>query len=1008
MADDSAFRPLLNFTASQVQCRVKTHCHFALRWILAVSEQCTMKTRLVTIAVLIFPLVAVGQDSGQQISSTREMTAALCQIQASHQLRDSLLKRYPQLVDSSLWEEITRRAAAAYYQESPQRALNIYDVSIQVATALSDPKLLGKTYYNLARTLSGMNNPDKAIQSYGKSREYFEKAGLKRDLIYVLADLGAIYFNKEDYQRAKEYSEQSITIAASVKSSSIPDGTWPDEFGVARALHTLGELDLRNGIQDEAIDKFQRALSLYQQLNGGGSGYSFYVAGVYAGLGKVYPEIGDYAKGLYYLNKALEIAKVSFDPDTLANILNSIGYLYLEQEDYTQAKEQFNRSLKAYQIAKNDVEASRVLLNLGVVEQRQGHYDAALAQFNLSLTAAKTAQNTDVQIAAGEGIGVVLTAKRRLAEALETFNESLELARKTQNKTREIEIYWRTAQTLQAMGDFVEAAKRAESAVLLARSAHLPKLEYLATTTLGQIYLAQEKIELAKETLIRATQQLEKLREQVAGRETASQLYFENKLASYQSLVDVLVRQDKPTEALLYAERAKARVLLDVVSGNRSDISKGLTAIERNEQLRLNQKIAEINERLKAQQPASASNDLYSELDAARLEYQALQDSIYVKHPDLRIRSGRTAELTAKEVSDLTTRSTAFLEYVVTKDGVLLFVTTRDAANTGANTKAYRIGIEPAELRKKVNLFHDRLANRHPDYASLARELYSALVHPAETQLRDATLCIIPDSFLWNLPFQALMTPHGDFLIEARALYYAPSLSVLREMKRNGRAIRHPDVSLIAFGNPVIGKDKQRNEELCPLPEAETEVNSIAGSFNPKVRKIFIGRQATEKSFRALAPSHSTIHLATHGVIDNRQPLYSHLLLTKTEGDAENDGLLEAREIMNMNLQADLAVLSACETANGRVSPGEGVVGMSWAFFVAGTRSMLVSQWKVNSSSTSQLMLNFYQSLEANQSHFAKANKAEALRHATLKSMKNQRYRHPFYWAPFVLVGVDM
>ena len=140
----------------------------------------------------------------------------------------------------------------------------------------------------------------------------------------------------------------------------------------------------------------------------------------------------------------------------------------------------------------------------------------------------------------------------------------------------------------------------------------------------------------------------------------------------------------------------------------------------------------------------------------------------------------------------------------------------------------------------------------------------------------------------------------------------------------------------------------------------------------------------------------------THGVLDNRHPLYSHLLLTKTEGDLENDGLLEAREIMNMNFHADLAVLSACETANGKIAPGEGVMGMSWAFFVAGTRSMLASQWKVNSASTSKLMTNFYYDLKANQS---KTKKALALRQSALKLIKDQAFHHPFYWAAFVLVG---
>ncbi len=267
-------------------------------------------------------------------------------------------------------------------------------------------------------------------------------------------------------------------------------------------------------------------------------------------------------------------------------------------------------------------------------------------------------------------------------------------------------------------------------------------------------------------------------------------------------------------------------------------------------------------------------------------------------------------------------------------------------------------------------------------------------------------ICIVPDGFLWNLPFQALITKSNHYMIEDHALYYAPSLSVLREMTKDKVGNEKRDASLIAFGNPVIGKDEQRDEELCPLPEAETEVTSIAKTFVAADSKVFIGREASEKTFRALAPTYATIHLATHGLLDNRQPLYSRLLLTKTEGDPENDGLLEAREIMNMNLHADLAVLSACETANGRISPGEGVVGMSWAFFVAGTRSMLVSQWKVNSASTSHLMMNLYQGLKPRQRK-EEGQKARVLREASLRLMKDQRYRHPFYWAGFVLVGSD-
>jgi CHAT domain-containing protein len=170
------------------------------------------------------------------------------------------------------------------------------------------------------------------------------------------------------------------------------------------------------------------------------------------------------------------------------------------------------------------------------------------------------------------------------------------------------------------------------------------------------------------------------------------------------------------------------------------------------------------------------------------------------------------------------------------------------------------------------------------------------------------------------------------------------------------------------------------------------------------MKKVFVGREAGEKTFKALAPQYATIHLATHGVLDNRDPLNSYLLLTKTEDETENDGLLHAREIIDLNLDADLAVLSACETGNGRISPGEGVIGMSWAFLVAGARSVVVTQWRVNSASTARLMENFYQAM-ARQRDLNGRSKSQAIREASLRLLKDRRYSHPFYWAGFVLVN---
>jgi CHAT domain-containing protein len=141
------------------------------------------------------------------------------------------------------------------------------------------------------------------------------------------------------------------------------------------------------------------------------------------------------------------------------------------------------------------------------------------------------------------------------------------------------------------------------------------------------------------------------------------------------------------------------------------------------------------------------------------------------------------------------------------------------------------------------------------------------------------------------------------------------------------------------------------------------------------------------------------LHFATHGVVNNASPLYSYLVLAKDNLPNGEDGLLEAWELMQLDLQADLAVLSACETGPGRIRPGEGVIGLSWALFVAGVPTTVVSQWKVESSSTAQLMHTFYQDWKAGQSP------ARAMQSAARQLLYNDRYSHPFSWAPFIAIG---
>jgi CHAT domain-containing protein len=252
-------------------------------------------------------------------------------------------------------------------------------------------------------------------------------------------------------------------------------------------------------------------------------------------------------------------------------------------------------------------------------------------------------------------------------------------------------------------------------------------------------------------------------------------------------------------------------------------------------------------------------------------------------------------------------------------------------------------------------------------------------------------LCIIPDDGLWEVPFQALQTSTGRYVVEDYAVRYAPSLSVLTALANQPQS--QTPTSLLAFGNPATRNDS--SPPFAPLPEAEKEVVAIGKLFGSA--QIFTSVAATEGRFKTLAPQYNILHLATHGVLNNRQPLDSYLLLSNPDGN--EDGKLTAREIMQTQLKSNLAVLSACETAQGHIRAGEGVVGLSWAFFMAGCRTLVVSQWQVHSGSTAELMVSFFAQRQR------QSRNAQALREAALKLMQQPRYQHPYYWASFVTMG---
>jgi len=394
-----------------------------------------------------------------------------------------------------------------------------------------------------------------------------------------------------------------------------------------------------------------------------------------------------------------------------------------------------------------------------------------------------------------------------------------------------------------------------------------------------------------------------------------------------------------------------------------------------------------------------------TQLEKARLNYEAFQNSLYAAHPELKTQRGEAPIINLHELAELLPdASSVLLEYVVTEDQTYLFAITKPAGQ--AEISVYTLPVNRAELTTQIEDFRRQLATRDLGFRVAAVKLYDLLLKPAQAQLRGKTKVVIaPDSNLWDLPFQALVNNAGRFVIEDASISYAPSLTVLREMTKrrmDQTATSSTSATLLAFGNPMANGEKQakptlRDNSLDPLPEAAEEVKALRRLYGAGRSRIYVGLEAREDRVKSEAAQASILHFTTHGILNNAAPMYSHLTLA--EGGPNEDGLLEAWELMQLDLKAELAVLSACETARGRIGAGEGMIGFSWAMFIAGVPSIVVSQWKVESAGTRDLMVNFHRSLQIKQT------KSEALRQAALKLMRNPETSHPFYWAGFVLVG---
>ena len=582
-------------------------------------------------------------------------------------------------------------------------------------------------------------------------------------------------------------------------------------------------------------------------------------------------------------------------------------------------------------------------------------------------------------------LGFDLLHQGKVAEAALHVEPAVSVARKTGESL--LDALWFAESVRRAQG-------RRDEAMALAREALTADQKDLHTawaikSDLGAMLIESGDRERGIEELRESIDLIEARRRLTTSSPLVRARYFASRADVYAQLLGALVDEGDAGEAFTVAEEMKARALDDYLSGE--DDRAGWSEPEKARLRALNETIVALNRRI-ITASGTAEAEAKRELRAARAALDDFTEEVATRHP------AAAAQAVVDPSHFVSThRHSLVVEYAVLPHSIIAFVM-RDG-----RIASRRIPARTEEVERLASSFARRIEQRDFRYERDARALYDALLRPIEPLVGTTKpLTIVPDAFLWRVPFDALIRRDGRFVVAERAIGYAPSITMLARSEKR-RAV-HPKKTLLALGDPQVTASTRRkaatyrNLAVGALPEAEREVRTLSDLYGRRDSTVLTREEAREAVFKQLAGRYRILHVATHGIVDDQSPQYSALVLARSPSDDE-DGLLEMREIRDLHLHADLVVLSACDTAGGKLVAGEGVIGLSWAFLTAGCPTTVVSQWKADSRSTEELMIEFHRHLLAGDA------KAEALREAKLTLMRAPEHAHPFYWALFVVLG---
>jgi CHAT domain-containing protein/tetratricopeptide (TPR) repeat protein len=764
----------------------------------------------------------------------------------------------------------------------------------------------------------------------------------------------------------------------------------------AKAMAYLGLVYMSTGKYAQAEEQLQMALSTRQKKL---SESHELVAATYNDLGMVYSQL-DVDKSIDYYEKATAIYEKLHGKDhpKMAIANTNLGVVYRSLELYGDAVNYFEAALAIWEKIYPQPHPSKafVLSNLGQTYSQMNDQNAALGYYQKALTMYVSSQGNkhpDVSNTYNL-IGNVLVSQQKYDEGLINYQKAL-IANVSDFNSENIEVnpsgdnFYNGNQLLYSM---------------------MYKAQALEARHLGKT-LKQKDLMLGLKTLQECDQLIDKLRQQATNESDkialgaiANEVYADGVRISYLlSEVAFKKRKDYREQCFYFAEKSKSAVLLDAISETNAKSFAGVPDKLLEEEKTLKSSIALVAQKL-AQKPSEQEEKQLRET-AFRLNqnYQTFIQDLEKQYPEYFNLKYNSTSPSIAQIQNLIDRKTAILSYFIddSKRGSARLYTY--VISHGA-FKITERALPDTYDRDITGLRNGLFYMSSEAYIGSARRLHKLLVPRIPSSIKE--LVVLPTGRMSVIPFEALLTKDIKdietayetlpYLVKRFGVRYEFSAGLLLQKKREGTANSVVTSALLCA--PVSFPKK---DNLNDLPGTELEVNTINTLFSGKniPTQVLLREKATETALKSSQlKEYSLVHFATHGIVDESSPELSRIFL-QTNTEAE-DGNLFSGEIYNLQLNADLVTLSACQTGLGRISKGEGVIGLSRALVYAGAKNIIVSFWSVADESTAQLMTDFYRRLLEKPA----IGYSENLREAKLNLMKGDNAA-PYYWAPFILIG---